>query len=254
MVPAISRHAAAETGAGLMTPVPALVLVGGLGTRLRSVLPDRPKALAPAAGRPFLTFLFDQLLAAGVRRAVLCTGYRAHQVEETFGSRYGQLGLTYSREETPLGTGGALRHALPHLDGDRALVLNGDSYVDCSLDEFHAWHREHGFAGSLLLAWVEDAARFGTVEVDATGRIRVFHEKQGRAVPGWINAGVYLLARSLLERLASDRPVSLEREAFPVWLAEGMGGWARRAAFLDVGTPESLARAEAFLAGVRAVP
>jgi NDP-sugar pyrophosphorylase family protein len=237
-----------------MNDVQALILVGGLGTRLRSILPDRPKALAPVAGRPFLTFLFDQLLAAGVRRAVLCTGYRAHQVEETFGPRYGELALTYSPEETPLGTGGALRHALPLLDGDLALVLNGDSYVDCSPAEFRAWHRQHGFAGSLLLTWVEDAARFGTVDVGASGRIRAFREKQGLDRPGWINAGVYLLARSLLERLPADRPVSLEREAFPLWLAEGLGGWARRAAFLDVGTPESLARAEAFLAGVRAVP
>jgi NDP-sugar pyrophosphorylase family protein len=235
-----------------MIDIPALILVGGLGTRLRSVLPDRPKALAPVAGRPFLSFLFDQLQAAGVRRAVLCTGYRAHQVEETFGSRYGDLALSYSHEETPLGTGGALRLALPRLDAELALVLNGDSYVDCSLAEFHAWHREHGFAGSLVLTWVEDAARFGTVDVGATGRIQAFREKQGLSRPGWINAGIYLLPRQLLEALPADRRVSLEREAFPAWLLGGLGGCARRAAFLDVGTPESLAQAEAFLAGVRA--
>ncbi len=235
-----------------MRDIPALILVGGLGTRLRSVLSDRPKALAPVGGRPFLAFLFDQLQTAGVRRAVLCTGYRAHQVEETFGPRYGDLALAYSREETPLGTGGALRLALPLLEGETALVLNGDSYVDCPLGEFHAWHRDHGFPGSLLLTWVEDAARFGTVEADGAGRIQAFREKQGLHQPGWINAGVYLLARRLLEALPADRPVSLEREGFPAWLAGGLGGYARRAAFLDVGTPESLARAEAFLAGVRA--
>jgi D-glycero-alpha-D-manno-heptose 1-phosphate guanylyltransferase len=237
-----------------MIDIPALILVGGLGTRLRSVLSDRPKALAPVAGGPFLRFLFNQLQAAGVRRAVLCTGYRAHQVEETFGSRYGDLALSYSQEETPLGTAGALRLALPRLDAELALVLNGDSYVDCSLAEFHAWHRQHGFAGSLLLTWVEDAARFGTVDVDATGRIQAFREKQGLSGPGWINAGIYLLPRQLLEALPADRPVSLEREAFPAWLLRGLGGCSRRAAFLDVGTPESLAQAEAFLAGVRTGP
>ncbi|MCI0455432.1 MAG: nucleotidyltransferase family protein [Gemmataceae bacterium] len=234
-----------------MIDIPALILVGGLGTRLRSVLPDRPKALAPVAGRPFLSYLFDQLQAAGLRRAVLCTGYQAHQVEATFGPRYGALVLTYSREEAPLGTGGALRLALPKLDAEEALVLNGDSYVDYPLAEFHAWHREHGFAGSLLLTWTEDTARFGTVEVDAAGRIRAFREKQGLARPGWINAGIYLLARRLLEALPAGRPVSLEREAFPAWLAGGLGGPVRRAAFLDVGTPESLAQAEAFLAKAR---
>jgi NDP-sugar pyrophosphorylase family protein len=237
-----------------MINIPALILVGGLGTRLRSVLPDRPKALAPVAGRPFLAFLLDQLQAAGVRRVVLCTGYQAHQVEETFGSRYRDLSLAYSREEMPLGTGGALRLALPLLDAEHALVLNGDSYVDLPLGEFHTWHREHGFAGSLLLTWVEDAARFGTVETDASGRIQAFREKQGLSRPGWINAGVYLLARAHLEELPAGRPVSLEREAFPAWLAEGLGGYTRRAAFLDVGTPESLAQAETFLAGVRTVP
>src|SRR5262245_29284658 len=115
-----------------MIDIPALILVGGLGARLRSALTDRPKALAPVDGRPFLAFLLGQLPAAGIRRVVLCTGYRAHQVEETFGSRYGDLALTYSREETPLGTGGALRLAVPRMDAERFLVLNGDSYIDCS--------------------------------------------------------------------------------------------------------------------------
>ncbi len=234
-----------------MHDIPALILVGGLGTRLRPVLCDRPKALAPVAGRPFLGFLLDQLQAGGIRRAVLCTGYRAHQVEATFGRRYGDLALTYSREETPLGTGGALRLALSQVDADLTLVLNGDSYVDCPLAEFHDWHHDRGFAGSLLLTWVEDAARFGTVETDESGRITAFREKQGLARPGWINAGVYLLARRLLEEVPEGRPVSLEREMFPAWLAGGLGGYARRAAFLDVGTPESLAQAESFLAGVR---
>jgi NDP-sugar pyrophosphorylase family protein len=234
-----------------MRDVAALILVGGLGTRLRPVLNDRPKALAPVAGRPFLAFLLDQLQAAGIRRAVLCTGYRAQQVEETFGPRYGDVALAYSREETPLGTGGALRLALPQLQEELALVLNGDSYVDCPPAEFHAWHSTHGFAGSLLLTWVEDAARFGTVETDGSDRIAAFREKQGVARPGWINAGVYLLARRLLQELPEGRPVSLEREMFPAWLARGLGGYARRAAFLDVGTPDSLAQAETFLAGVR---
>ena len=145
-----------------------------------------------------------------------------------------------------LPTKGGIRYA-PHVDADEALVLNGDSYVDCPPSEFHAWHRQHGFPGSILLTWVEDAARFGTVEVDATGRIQAFREKQGLAQPGWINAGVYLLPRRLLETIPEGQAVSLEHSVFPNWLAAGLGGYARRAAFLDVGTPESLAQAEAFL-------
>jgi NDP-sugar pyrophosphorylase family protein len=227
--------------------IPALILAGGLGTRLRGVLADRPKVLAPIAGRPFLSYLLDQLELAGVRRVVLCTGHRAEQIEEAFGNRHGNLALAYSREEQPLGTAGALRQALPLAASDMLLALNGDSYVDCPLAEFIAWHRKRCLGGSLLLTWVPDAARFGTVDVDDTGQIQQFREKRGLAEPGWINGGVYLLARRLLEAIPAGRAVSLEHEMFPRWLAEGLGGYAREAPFLDIGTPESLAQAEAFL-------
>jgi histidinol-phosphate phosphatase family protein len=226
--------------------VTALILAGGLGTRLHTVLPDRPKVLAPVAGRPFLSYLLDQLQTAGIRRTVLCTGHRGNQLETAFGPRYAGMDLTYSREETPLGTGGALRLALPHVEGNLALVLNGDSYVDGSLPEFYAWHGAHSFPGSLLLTSVADTERFGTVDFDPDGRILAFREKEGLVQPGWINAGIYLLSRCLLESLAAGQPVSLEREAFPAWLAGGLGGFPCRSAFLDIGTPESLAQAEAF--------
>jgi NDP-sugar pyrophosphorylase family protein len=235
-----------------MRDLPALILAGGLGTRLRSVVSDRPKVLAPVAGKPFLSHLLDQLDRAGLRRVVLATGYLGEQIEATFGSTHGTLALAYSQEPEPLGTGGALRRALPNLAGDLVLVLNGDSYVDCSLGTFHAWHRAHSFAGSLLLTWVADAGRFGTVERTPEGRVMAFREKEGVARPGWINAGVYLLSRQLCEALPAGHAVSLEREAFPEWLAAGLGGFECRAAFLDMGTPESLAQADAFFASLRA--
>lgn len=234
-----------------MGEVPAVILAGGLGTRLRGVLADRPKVLAPVAGRPFLSYLLDQLQTAGLRRAVICSGYLGEQLEAAFGDRFGALSLTYSREPAPLGTGGALRLATLHLQSELALVLNGDSFVDGSLTDFLAWHRAQACPGSLLLTWVPDTGRFGTVAVNAAGRIVAFREKEGLAQPGWINAGVYLLSRRLCESLPADRPVSLEREAFPNWLADGLGGFTCRAAFLDIGTPESLARAEAFFTDVR---
>lgn len=230
--------------------VPALILVGGLGTRLRSVLNDRPKPLAPVGGRPFVTFLLDQLQAAGCRRVTLCTGYRSQQVAEAIGSRFGSLEVTYSVEPEPLGTGGAVRLAMSQAPGELFLVMNGDSYVNCSLGEFFEWHRAHGCPGSLVLTRVADAGRFGTVEVDEAGRIQSFREKEGLSRPGWINAGVYLLPRRWVEALPAG-PMSLERDGFPVWLRDGLGGFAREAAFLDVGTPETLAQAEAFFAAAR---
>ena len=113
--------------------IEAAILAGGLGTRLRSVVPDRPKVLAEIGGRPFIEILLDQVAAAGIRTAVLCTGYLGDQIEARLGTRRGPLALRYSREVEPLGTGGALRLALPMLASDTVLVLNGDSYCDADL-------------------------------------------------------------------------------------------------------------------------
>jgi D-glycero-alpha-D-manno-heptose 1-phosphate guanylyltransferase len=234
--------------------ITALILAGGQGTRLRGVLPGMPKVLAPVCGRPFLSYLLDQLQDAGVREVVLCTGYRADQILAAFGTRYQDLELRYSDESRPLGTAGALRLALSQVEAERFLVLNGDSYIQCPLDKFHRWHLEHesSFPGSLLLTWTEDASRFGTVEVDHRGVIRSFREKRGLPEAGWINTGVYLFRRPLLESIRPDRNTSLEREMFPRWIARGLGGFTTRAPFIDIGTPESFAQAGSLMAGVRA--
>jgi NDP-sugar pyrophosphorylase family protein len=235
-----------------MRDVPALILAGGLGTRLRGVVPDRPKVLARVTGRPFLAFLLDALAEAGVRDVILCTGYRAEQVEQEFGRRYGKLSLRYSRETQPLGTGGALRQALTLTEEETVLALNGDSFVTCDLAAFYAWHRTHGFASTLVLAEVENSARFGTVHTDQQGVIYSFEEKHGRAEPGWINAGVYLMRRAMLETLPQGEAISLEHGVFPAWLSGGLGGYRSDGSFLDIGTPKSFAEAETFLAGLGA--
>jgi NDP-sugar pyrophosphorylase family protein len=231
--------------------IPAIILAGGFGTRLRGVLPELPKLLAPVNGRPFLRYLIDRLESAGVREVVLCTGYRADQIRAEFARCPTPLTLKFSHETQPLGTGGAVRQALEATDAATFLVLNGDSYIDCPLQPFIAWHKQHGLPGSLLLTHVADAARFGTVETDERGLIRAFREKEGQPVPGWINAGVYLLSRRLLEPLTPGQHYSLEKDLFPRWLPDSLGGYRVHAAFLDIGTPESLAQAAAFLARVR---
>ncbi len=234
-----------------MEEITALILAGGLGTRLRGVLPDTPKVLAPVLGRPFLAHLLDALDAAGIREVVLCTGYKAEQVEQAFGLKYKKLTIHYSREDEPLGTGGALRQAALAGQRQQFLALNGDSFVAVDLPKFVAWHQARGWAGSLVLTRVPDAGRFGTVRSEEDGRILSFDEKQGRAEPGWINAGIYLLTRDLLSSLPATGAVSIERDAFPHWIERGLGGFRVEAPFLDIGTPETLAQAEAFLAGLR---
>ncbi|MEM7204410.1 MAG: nucleotidyltransferase family protein [Planctomycetota bacterium] len=229
--------------------VTAVVLAGGLGTRLRSVVSDRPKVLAEVLGRPFLAYLLDQLAAAGVVDVVLSTGYRADQIEAAFGGGYKNLRLRYSREEEPLGTGGAIRLAQEAARSDPLMVLNGDSYCGADLPAFARWHRQHEAAGSLVLVEVPDVARFGHVEVTPEGVVTRFEEKGARQGPGWINAGVYLLSEPLVREIPVGRAVSLEREVFPRWIGNGLLGCkALDCRFLDVGTPESYAAAERFFA------
>jgi NDP-sugar pyrophosphorylase family protein len=226
----------------------AVVLAGGLGTRLRSVVSDRPKVLAEVHGRPFLCYLLDTLVTAGIARVVICTGYRGEMVRQAFGSRYRSLSLYYSQEETPLGTGGALRASLSCTDAGTILALNGDSLCRTDLAEFAGFHAQHQAAISLLLAQIDDTSRYGRVEVDAEGRVVQFVEKTGRLGPGWINAGIYLIERRVVESIAPNANISLERTVLPNWLARGLYGHRGGRELLDIGTPESYASAAGFVA------
>jgi NDP-sugar pyrophosphorylase family protein len=235
--------------------VTAAVLAGGLGTRLLPAVADRPKALAEVAGRPFLAHVLERLADAGLPETVLLTGHRAGQIESAFGHSFAGMPLTYSRETTPLGTGGALRHALPLLQRDTLLVLNGDSYCDLDLCDFLKRHADAHSACTLALSRVADASRFGTVQLDGCGRVRSFAEKSDDGGPGLVNAGVYLLARRLVAELPAGRPLSLEREAFPAWAQAGQcHGYVTERGFLDIGTPESYAVAVRYFAARDATP
>jgi D-glycero-alpha-D-manno-heptose 1-phosphate guanylyltransferase len=222
---------------------PAVILAGGFGTRLRAVTGDNPKVLAPVAGRPFIEHLLLQLAGAGFRQVVLCTGFRADAVSAALGdgSRYG-LRLRYSREEGPLGTGGALRRASAFLDEPPgpALVMNGDSYVRADLAALMARHRQSGAPATLLLARVEDCSRFGAVTLEDSGRILRFEEK-GRRGPGLVNAGIYVVEPAVREAIPAGRPVSLEKEIFPTLAAHGV---VVDAPLVDIGTPDSYAAAQ----------
>jgi len=236
--------------------VEAIILAGGFGTRLQGALPDRPKPLAEIGGRPFLSRLLDQLAKAGIRRTILCTGYKADQIEKTLGDCFGgQMALIASREEEPLGTGGALRLAESRMEQKLALIMNGDSYVATDLRPFISWHLQAHHKGSLLLVKTDDVARFGSVSIDDDGKITAFEEKSDAHQGGWINGGIYLLSRDLLHEIPSDRPVSLENKIFPKWAAAGLlYGYRAEENFIDIGTPESLASASAFFRSLRQEP
>ena len=218
------------------------MLVGGLGTRLRPAVGSTPKPMATVAGRPFLEYLLLQLRRDGFRDVVMLAGYGAEALRRYFreGREWG-VSITYSSEPEPLGTGGALRHALPILEGQRFLVMNGDSFFDISLLDLTAAHRSDGItaAATLALARSGETERFGSVEVDAAERVTAFREKIASRGEGLINAGLYVLERTTIEDIPAGRAVSLEREIFPDLVGRGLYGTELHGAFIDIGIPEA---------------
>ena len=223
----------------------AVVLAGGLGTRLRDTVPDLPKPLAPVAGRPFLHVLLESLERQGVRRVVLAIGYRGDMVRDAIGPRFGGVDVAYSVEAQPLGTGGGLRLALAQLDAPDTFVMNGDSYVDVDLGAMLAAHRVGGAAITVATVQVPDAARYGTVEV-AAGRITAF-VAAGRPGPGTINAGVYAMGVDLLAGEPEGVAFSFERDILQARLPQlAPRAFPAGPAFIDIGTPADYARAQDF--------
>lgn len=226
----------------------ALILAGGMGTRLQPVVNDRPKSLADINGRPFLYYLLEYLRRSGVSSMVLCTGYMADAIEQVIGTEHHNMPIQYSREDSPLGTGGAIRKALPLAKSDPVLVINGDTLVDTELGVFMDKSVRRSAAASLLLLPVEDASRFGSVEIDGASNVTAFREKSDSAAAnGWVNAGIYLLTQDFISTIPNDRPISIEREVFPARTGNGLYGFQANGSFIDIGTPESYQLAEPFL-------
>jgi NDP-sugar pyrophosphorylase family protein len=222
-----------------------VVLAGGLGTRLRDVLPETPKILAPVGNRPFLDHLLHWLIRQGARRVVLSLGYRAADVLAYLEARsFAPLEIHPLVETEPLGTGGAVAFALPFLHSDPVLVINGDTFVDTNLNAFVRHYRDCGSDASIVCAEVENAGRYGRVEIDPAGRVRRFAEKDPAASgPAWINAGAYLFGRQVLKKIATLRKGSLERDILEKMPPGSIVAFRAQGRFLDIGTPETLALA-----------
>jgi NDP-sugar pyrophosphorylase family protein len=240
----------AKTNAPSVAPIglEAVVLAGGKGTRLRSVVSDRPKPMAPVGGKPFLEWLIRDLRKQGVERLILSTGHMSASIESYFGSgeAFG-LEIVYSREDAPLGTGGAVKLALPKLQGQRFFALNGDSYCDFSLSALLHAHVEKAASATLWLVSVDDSQRFGAVSLNGNREITEFWEKSAVGRSGLINAGIYLLERYLIDRMPADTALSLERDLFPGLIGKGIMGIVGSGPFIDIGTPESYGKAELFI-------
>jgi D-glycero-alpha-D-manno-heptose 1-phosphate guanylyltransferase len=228
-----------------MQNIKTVLLVGGLGTRLRSVVPSAPKPMASVGDRPFLELLVRQLQCQGIRRLVMCTGYLAGQIEDEFGDGRGlDVEIEYSKEPAPLGTAGAVKLAQPLLtEGSDFLVLNGDSFLEVDFARLLRFHREHGGLVTMAVVPVPNAQRYGTVKVGPGGRVEGFTEKTGSTAPGLVNAGVYLFRKAIFEHIP-DGPASLERDVFPEIFSQGVFALEQDGMFIDIGTPEDYARAQ----------
>lgn len=229
----------------------AIILAGGRGTRLRRILPDLPKPMAPVRGRPVLEHLLDHWIGQGVRRFVLAVGDRHRTITDHFGRTYRGCEIEYSIEAEGhlLGTGGGARQAASLLATKPFLLMNGDTFFKVPLREFLDFHQQRCAAVTLAVARVESNFRFGSVEMDQNGRILRLTDPDGRE--GFVNGGVYLLASK--EMLHADsKSFSFEKESLPGLIAaDQVFGFHGSSSFLDIGTPEDYALADQFLEGDR---
>ena len=231
----------------------AIVLAGGRGTRLQSVVRDVPKPLALVGGRPFLDYQLQLLASSGrVRQVVLAVGHLADRIIEHYTQHPPPLPVDFVVEHALLGTGGAARNALDATTSDRVLVLNGDSVFRWDLDALAEVHASLRPEATLSLVRVGDVGRYGSVVVEE-GRIRTFVEKGGPGGPGLINAGVYLFERETLGAIASGCVTSLETDVFPVLAARGALAAAQfDSPFIDIGLPETYKAAPTVLESMAA--
>ena len=221
----------------------AILLCGGMGTRLRSVVADRPKPMADICGKPFLQYLLEMLRDKGITEVIFALGYMGEMIEEYFqdGSVFG-LKIAYSYEEEPLGTGGAIRNALPKILEEEVLVLNADTYFPMDYQGLYRFHQENDGDFSLATRAVPDISRYGAVRRDAAGRILAWNEKLedgGQPLAGEINGGIYVMKKSLIAEIPEGKQ-SLEQDCVPKWLSEGkrIFGLPFEGYFMDIGIPK----------------
>ena len=219
----------------------AVILCGGLGTRLRPISGDLPKVLMPFAGKPFIDILIESLLPFGFRRFILCVGHLKEKVRAHFSMR--DYEVVFSEEAEPLGTGGALKNARPHIISSPFLLLNGDSLCPTDINSFRDFHEKKGGLLSIVLTRPLSENAYGMVELDRENRIVAFREKAEARRGSFINAGIYLAERGIFDLMQEAARFSLETDLIPAILPHGCYGLVTDAEVIDIGTPERYVQA-----------
>jgi D-glycero-alpha-D-manno-heptose 1-phosphate guanylyltransferase len=217
----------------------AIILAGGFGTRLKPCVEDLPKPLAPIGGRPFLAYLLDYLEANGVKRVIISTGYMAEKIEHTIGAGYGGMVVDYCKEESPLGTGGAIKKALGMCREDYAVVINGDTFYDVDLNAMRTKHISSGTQITLAAKMLNNVERSGFLQTE-NGLLTGFCEK-GASGAGLINGGIYLINKNALDGINEEK-FSFEKQVLEKLLMP-VGVFESDTYFIDIGIPEEFARA-----------
>jgi D-glycero-alpha-D-manno-heptose 1-phosphate guanylyltransferase len=231
--------------------IPVIILAGGLGTRLRSIVNDVPKPMAPIHGRPFLEYQLAHLKDQGVRNVTLAVGYMADVIEEHFGAQWHSIIVNYSREENPLGTGGALIEACKFLPKNTSVfVLNGDTYFPASLKQMYCNHVDRGASVSIAVFKTDEEQRYSSFEVDEVGRLL----RQARGFSPYKSAGIYLLSASVVDelRILPVEKTSFEEKIMNDFWSKGerLFAYIEDCPFIDIGVPDDYRRAAATLRAV----
>jgi NDP-sugar pyrophosphorylase family protein len=225
-----------------LTPqkIEVVILCGGLGTRLRGIINDRPKVMAEINGRPFLDILIDYVAHFGFARFILCVGYMGDVIKEYYRKKSSELTILFSEEKEPLGTAGAIKNAEKLIRSEMFLVLNGDSICKIDLKDFLRFHNNKKALHSIVLATIDKPRDYGVIELDVNQKILSFIEKTNAHIVSLVNAGIYLLNRAVFGDIPSGQRFSLEYDLFPKILDKGIYGYITDRKLMDIGTPERL--------------
>lgn len=223
----------------------AIVLAGGLGTRLKDVVNDVPKVMAPVNGRPFLEYVMDYLEHNVFTHVVLSVGYKHEIIQDHFKNKYKSIDIDYSVEDEPLGTGGAIQRAFQHINGYRAAVFNGDTMFRIDKEKLMYFHLSKSAGFSIVLREVENVERYGAVEINSESKIVNFSEKGNKIGTGKINGGVYIIEKRFFELMDFPEKFSIEKDGFEkLYKSYPFYGVLCKRYFIDIGVPDDYKRAQ----------
>jgi D-glycero-alpha-D-manno-heptose 1-phosphate guanylyltransferase len=224
----------------------AIILAGGMGTRLKTIISDLPKPMAPIMNVPFLTYQLNYLKHFGIKKVIFSVGYLSEKIIAHYNQSFENISIEYSIEKNPLGTGGGIRMAMSNLNEDLVLILNGDSFFDLDLEQFYNLHLEQKSEFSLALRYVNNSERYGNIEFNSSNQITSFIEKNQLNQSGYINAGVYILSKKLyLQNTKPNINFSIEKDFFEKQLNQLIiKGFEFKNYFIDIGIPEDYLKAQ----------